>query len=155
MAARSRLMPLGMTTSIRYPFTAPTMLNALPVLPLLASTMVSPGWSSPSRSARSTIQRAIRALMEPEGFRNSSLVQMPSISMRGVPPIASRIVRADPDGCLLRSWLAVGTATSQLRMRRISGSKRGSGATVAGCRSAKYWISTCVPGPDSSGGSQA
>src|SRR5690348_16804348 len=45
------------------------MLIAFPVLPLLASTMVSPGPSSPSRSARSIMYLAIRALMDPDGSR--------------------------------------------------------------------------------------
>src|SRR3982074_1196623 len=78
-----------------------------------------------------------------------------SISIRGVPPIASRIVCAGRARCLPRGWPAVGTAISQLRIRRISGSKRGSDATVAGCRSPRYSISRCDPIPDSSGGSQA
>ncbi len=54
------------------------MLIALPVLPLLASTMVSPGRSSPSRSARSIMYLAIRALIDPDGLRYSSLTQIPS-----------------------------------------------------------------------------
>jgi hypothetical protein len=49
-----------------------TIESALPVLPLVASTMVSPCFSSPSSSALSTMYLAIRALMEPEGFRYSS-----------------------------------------------------------------------------------
>src|SRR6266487_3508591 len=53
------------------------MLIAFPVLPLLASTMVSPGRSSPSRSARSIMYLAIRALIDPDGLRNSSLTQTP------------------------------------------------------------------------------
>src|SRR6266496_239707 len=68
------------------------MLIAFPVLPLLASTMVSPGRSSPSRSARSIMYLAIRALMDPEGLRYSSLAHIPSTMTRGVLPIASRIV---------------------------------------------------------------
>src|SRR5579859_4478715 len=68
------------------------MLIALPVLPLLASTMVSPGRNSPSRSARSIMYLAIRALIDPDGLRNSSLTQIPSTMTSGVLPIASRIV---------------------------------------------------------------
>src|SRR5499427_3052548 len=68
------------------------MLIAFPVLPLLASTIVSPGRSSPSRSARSIMYLAMRALMDPDGFRCSSLIQIPSTMIRGVLPIASRIV---------------------------------------------------------------
>src|ERR1039457_809136 len=69
------------------------MLSAFPVLPLLASTIVSPGCSSPSRSARSIRYLATRALIDPDGLRNSSLAQIPSTSISGVSPIASRIVR--------------------------------------------------------------
>src|SRR5689334_15078610 len=36
----------------------------------------------------------MRALIEPEGFRYSSLTQMPSTSIRGVSPIASSTVAA-------------------------------------------------------------
>src|SRR5262249_52465217 len=70
------------------------MLIAFPVLPLLASTMVSPGRSSPSRSARSIMYFAMRALIDPEGLRYSSLTQIPSTMTSGVSPIASRIVLA-------------------------------------------------------------
>src|SRR5713101_5930260 len=92
IASRSPLIPFGITTSIRYPLTAATMLIAFPVLPLLASTMMSPGRSSPSRSARSIMYLAIRALIDPEGLRNSSLTHIPSTTTSGVLPIASRIV---------------------------------------------------------------
>src|SRR5437762_732441 len=68
------------------------MLIAFPVLPLLASTMVSPGRSSPSRSARSIMYLAMRALIDPEGLRYSSLTHIPSTMTRGVSPIASKIV---------------------------------------------------------------
>jgi hypothetical protein len=54
--------------------------------------MVSPGRNSPSRSARSIMYLAIRALIDPEGLRNSSLTQIPSTTTSGVLPIASKIV---------------------------------------------------------------
>src|SRR5436190_17931657 len=72
------------------------MLIAFPVLPLLASTMVSPGRSSPSRSARSIMYLAMRALIDPDGLRYSSLTHIPSTMTRGVSPIASRIVPPRP-----------------------------------------------------------
>ena len=65
---------------------------ALPVLPLEASTIVSPGRSRSSASAFSIMYFAMRALIEPDGFRCSSLTQMPSIRIRGVLPIASRML---------------------------------------------------------------
>src|SRR6478672_2309454 len=68
------------------------MLIALPVLPLDASTIVSPGRSRPSRSARSIMYFAMRALTEPDGLRNSSLTHTSSTRTSGVLPIASRIV---------------------------------------------------------------
>src|SRR5579871_231960 len=76
--------------------------------------MVSPGASSPSRSARSIMYLAIRALMDPEGLRYSSLAQIPSTMTRGVLPIASRIV--PPGGrkpaAAFRSAPAVDAATA-------------------------------------------
>src|SRR5689334_12530273 len=65
---------------------------ALPVLPLLDSTMVSPGRSKRSRSARSIMYLAIRSLTDPDGLRYSSLTQIPSTWTNGVPPIASKTV---------------------------------------------------------------
>src|SRR5215469_3830321 len=65
------------------------MLIAFPVLPLLASPMVSPGRSS---SARSIMYFAMRALIDPDGLRYSSLTQIPSTMISGVSPIASRTV---------------------------------------------------------------
>ncbi len=72
------------------------MLIAFPVLPLLASTMVSPGRSSPSRSARSIMYLAMRALIDPDGLRYSSLTHIPSTMTSGVSPIASKIVPPPP-----------------------------------------------------------
>ena len=71
------------------------MLIAFPVLPLLASTIVSPGFNRPSSSARSIMYFAMRALIEPDGFMYSILTQMPSIFIKGVLPMASRIVFID------------------------------------------------------------
>ena len=49
------------------------MASPTPVLPLVGSTMVPPGFSSPSRSAASIILTAIRSFTEPPGFRYSTL----------------------------------------------------------------------------------
>src|SRR5262249_16267650 len=68
------------------------MLIAFPVLPLLASTMVSPGRSSPSRSARSIMYFAMRALIDPEGLRYSTFTHIPSTPPRGASPLAPRTV---------------------------------------------------------------
>src|SRR5664280_1808015 len=69
------------------------------------SAMVSPGWRRPSLSARSRMYRAIRALIEPDGFRYSSLTQMPSTSMRGVEHGRAGSRRGHGPGLLSRaSW---------------------------------------------------
>jgi len=65
---------------------------ALPVLPLEASTMVSPGRSSPSASAFSIMYFAIRALIDPDGLRNSSFTHIPSTRISGVLPMLSSTV---------------------------------------------------------------
>ena len=67
------------------------MLIAFPVFPELASTIVSPGFNKPSASAFSTMYFAMRALIEPDGFKYSIFTQIPSILIRGVFPIASKI----------------------------------------------------------------
>src|SRR5438045_2147248 len=54
--------------------------------------MVSPGLNSPSVSAFSIMYFAIRALIDPDGFRYSSLTQMPSTRISGVLPMASRML---------------------------------------------------------------
>ena len=47
--------------------------SAIPVLPLVASTIVPPGGRLPSRSAATIIDRPIRSLTLPAGLRSSSL----------------------------------------------------------------------------------
>ena len=51
---------------------AATIDIALPVFPVEASTIVSPGCSRPSASAFSVRYFAIRALIDPDGLRNSN-----------------------------------------------------------------------------------
>ena len=48
----------------------------MPVLPLVGSTMVSPGFKRPSASAASIMERQMRSLTEPPGLRCSHLPQM-------------------------------------------------------------------------------
>ena len=74
-----------------------------PVLPAVASTMVPPGFSQPSRSAASIIETAIRSLIEPPGLELSSLrnrrqgpVSMLRTSTIGVWPIMSSRLWAGP-----------------------------------------------------------
>src|SRR3954454_16521855 len=49
------------------------MASEIPVLPLVGSRMVSPGWSFPSFSAASIIEMAARSLIDPVGLWSSSL----------------------------------------------------------------------------------
>ena len=48
------------------------MASEMPVLPEVGSSIVQPGWSSPSASAASTIASAARSLIDPVGLRSSS-----------------------------------------------------------------------------------
>src|SRR5688572_487779 len=51
------------------------MASAMPVLPLVASISVSPGLTSPRRSAPSTIESAGRSFTEPAGLLPSSFAR--------------------------------------------------------------------------------
>ena len=57
----------------------------MPVLPLVGSTIVPPGFSLPSRSAASMMRVAMRSFDEPPGFRYSTLTStvaaMPSVTV--------------------------------------------------------------------------
>src|SRR5574337_1820122 len=70
----------------------------MPVLPLVASITVWPGFSSPLASARSITARAMRSLTEPMGLKDSTLTYTFTPSgaslcslTRGVRPIVSRM----------------------------------------------------------------
>ncbi len=86
-----------MTQIKRYPLTRHTMASEMPVLPLVGSMTVQPGRSSPSASALATIASAGRSLIDPVGFRSSSLAHNRTFGegdsrgrpTRGVPPTAS------------------------------------------------------------------
>src|SRR5215218_5247228 len=96
---RSSVKQSAITMRARYPFARQTSASAGPVLPPVYSTTVSPGESSPSRSAPSIIASAIRSFIEPLGLRFSSLSQssapLAGAQRRrrtsGVLPIASSI----------------------------------------------------------------
>jgi len=60
-----------------YPRAAQTIARAMPVLPLVGSTITDlPGSISPSASAASIIATPIRSLTEPPGLSCSSLTQI-------------------------------------------------------------------------------
>src|SRR6478752_1931703 len=86
-----------MTQISRYPLIRHTMASEMPVLPLVGSMTVQPGRKRPSASAAATIASAGRSLMEPVGFRSSSLAHNRTEGdgdsrgrpTSGVPPTAS------------------------------------------------------------------
>ena len=67
------LMLSGMTRMSLYPRTAATSARPMPVLPLVGSTMVPPGFSLPKRSASLIMFRQMRSLMLPPGLNDSTL----------------------------------------------------------------------------------
>ena len=72
------------------------------MLPLVGSTIVPPGFNSPSRSAASMMRVAMRSFDDPPGFRYSTFAStvalIPSVTLlrrrRGVSPIRSVIAAA-------------------------------------------------------------
>src|SRR5580765_525846 len=79
----------------------------MPVLPLVGSSSIRPGASSPDASAASTIDLATRSFVEPVGFCPSSFAYrrtpsgaMRESSTRGVPPTRSsrEFAGLDPTG---------------------------------------------------------
>src|SRR5213594_1345856 len=78
------------------------MASPMPVLPLVGSTSVPPGFSAPPRSASSTMATAMRSLTLPPGFNDSTFaitVAPPGCGRRlrrtmGVCPMSSRTLAA-------------------------------------------------------------
>jgi hypothetical protein len=104
---RSLLIVSGMVSTTLYPRAAPTIASAIPVLPLVASTIVPPGLSWPDLSAASTIATPIRSFTEPAGFWNSSLAAMAAPA-----PALSRLIRTSgvlPTMAVTSSWMGNGT----------------------------------------------
>ncbi|MMZ71190.1 hypothetical protein D1872_344620 [compost metagenome] len=62
-----------MTMTALYPFAAATSASPMPVLPLVASMIVPPGFNLPAFSASSTMLMAMRSLTLEPGFWYSSL----------------------------------------------------------------------------------
>ena len=88
---------------------AQTIASPMPVLPLVASTTVCPGLSSPARSAASITPSARRSLTEPIGLKASSLAwsSTPSGASRfsrttGVRPTVARMLSFGPGIAVLR-----------------------------------------------------
>lgn len=89
----------GQTKMHLYPFCCATMARPTPVLPLVGSTIVEPGPSSPRSSASSIMRRAMRSFTEPPGLKYSTLARtvawIPSVTLlsltSGVLPTRSTI----------------------------------------------------------------
>ncbi len=83
-ATRSCEMRSGMTSVRAYPFAAATNASAMPVLPLVGSTSVAPGLSTPRRSASSISATPTRSLTLPHGLRDSifTKIRAPAVSRR-------------------------------------------------------------------------
>src|SRR5690606_26354555 len=104
----------------------------MPVLPLVASTTVWPGRSSPVRSARSITASAMRSLTEPIGLKDSIFTytftpggaSLPSLTS-GVLPIVSRMLSKRAIGFSshwLRPILAAERGSARWRQRGFFGS---------------------------------
>ena len=96
---RSTLKGSAMVTTSGYPLAAQTMARPMPVLPLVASMTVWPGFSAPDFSAASITPSARRSLTEPSGLKASTLTYRftPAGARRlmrttGVLPIVSRML---------------------------------------------------------------
>ena len=76
------LIVSGMARTTLYPFAAPTIARAIPVFPLVGSTItVLPGSMLPWFSASRIIARPMRSLTLPPGFMNSHFAtRVPVIS---------------------------------------------------------------------------
>ena len=72
---RSILIVSGITILTGYPNAAPTIANPMPVLPLVGSIIVCPGFRRPSASACWIMLKAIRSFTLPPGLKNSSLTK--------------------------------------------------------------------------------
>src|SRR3954471_9039299 len=89
-----------MTKTQWYPLSAAAIARPTPVFPEVGSTIVPPGFSSPSRSAASIIASPIRSFTDPPGFRYSSFArirgppagEIASSRTIGVRPTRSRTV---------------------------------------------------------------
>jgi hypothetical protein len=68
-------MESPVTTTTGCPVRAPMSASPIPVFPDVLSTMVPPGCRSPLRSAARTMLSAVRSLMEPPGFSDSSFAK--------------------------------------------------------------------------------
>src|SRR5437588_12027386 len=121
---RSRLMPSGMTMMTRYPFAAPTIAVAIPVLPVVPSIRAMPGRSSPRRSASAIMNGRMRSLRLPLGPKYSSL----AYTAAGRSPITRRMRTSGVRPAVSRMFSAALRRRSQSMARSPSGPSRSSPA---------------------------
>src|SRR5271170_2037078 len=97
--SRSRLIPCGSVSTRSYPLAAHTNASAIPVLPLVASTiLVRPGSILPSASAASIIATPMRSLTLPPGLNASSFAN--SSTPSAAPAVPSSICGSPTSGVL-------------------------------------------------------
>src|SRR5437867_4253203 len=95
-------MSSGIVTISLYPLTAATIARPMPVLPLVGSMIVAPGFRRPSLSAVSIMLSAMRSLTLPAGLSDSTLATISAQSgwtsrfrrTMGVPPTRSSTLSA-------------------------------------------------------------
>ena len=77
---RSTETLVGIVATKGYPLAAQTIAKPTPVLPLVASITVCPGFRAPLRSASSMMLMAKRSLTDPAGLKNSALTYRRTLS---------------------------------------------------------------------------
>src|SRR6185295_1069552 len=140
----------GMTRTSLYPLTAATMARPMPVLPEVGSTITPPGLSLPDASASTTIDSAMRSLIDAPGLTRSCLIHTSAFGPNrrltrtcGVLPMVSRIVAAFIPGSPPVRWRANRPARTDLQgldaawdhgvlRRRLDGQLKGAGAAQLG-----------------------
>ncbi len=139
---RSSLELAGRISFSLYPLIAAAIASAMPVLPLVASMMVSPGLILPRASAALSMLRAGRSLAEPAGLWPSSLARMMLVVLPA--RCCSRTTGVLPTSCA-----TVGnSATSAGSGRRVGAAgagrdTRGLGVAAAGCAGAAARAYAC------------
>src|SRR6478672_4898989 len=130
-------MPSGSVRTRSYPRAAQTIASAIPVLPLVGSTITErPGLISPSSSAASIIATPIRSLTEPPGLKYSSFAQTsapsPSPSPRSATIGVSPTVAEASAAILIRAGHYRGLSRPQGRSGPVYDSRH-RGADRANC----------------------
>ena len=123
------------------PLRAATMARPTPVLPLVGSTMVPPGWRRPSRSACSIIASAGRSFEEKPGLYSSSLASRWQSTSRAVR--SSRIIGVFPISSRRSSATSIGGPSSVTR-RTGTPSSTTSSSLYSTIGSPRWWRSSAM-----------